>query len=502
MESILKELGLNEIELERDDYVSTPEIEFVKNKIINNKNELGFELSHIKGKKLYFKGIPSKGARNTRYDLLDSIENLFPKNEVVTIKDESPTIKIKVNGKVINFEIKGAGSEFSTNTAQKEGLVIYFYNSDIKDLFTPESLIKNWENLDDEKYFRGLDGTDKSDVKEFLSRYDKNIEEASKNKVALDALNDPLSAALLIKGEYGNEYPLITGKGTFEDIRTDGKELSGLDDKDKWNPGDVYLRLPGKIISKEEAINSSSTLQPIVTFNKNFTNKWGILTNIEGNPAAFVSISLKKEKSAAGKGKGYLKDFDKVRDMEGKLKSITYNLTDEEKEWDEEKFKKEIQTLRDKIEGNILGLDPDVKYEPKGIPTQRARLISKYASLKLLYFVNLEIAQGGGLGMSKAIGSLASYAASLTGVNPTYFKVTGNPNGEANIKTFPSESSAQLKPGTKLEIIDVGSNGAIQIDLTLEILDNAQNRIRDEKFTLNIRSNGTGQNTIELNPSK
>ena len=37
------------------------------------------------------------------YDLLDSIENLFPKNEVVTIKDESPTIKIKVNGKVINF---------------------------------------------------------------------------------------------------------------------------------------------------------------------------------------------------------------------------------------------------------------------------------------------------------------------------------------------------------------------------------------------------------------
>ena len=70
------------------------------------------------------------------------------------------------------------------------------------------------------------------------------------------------------------------------------------------------------------------------------------------------------------------------------------------------------------------------------------------------------------------------------------------------MKPFPSESSAQLKSGTKLEIIDKGSNGSIQIDITLEILDNAQNKIRDEKFTMNIRSNGTGQNTIELNPSK
>ncbi len=188
--------------------------------------------------------------------------------------------------------------------------------------------------------------------------------------------------------------------------------------------------------------------------------------------------------------------------MEGKLKSITYNLTDEEKEWDDKKFKEEIKKLRDQIEGNIKGLDPNVKYDPGDMPTIRARLLSKYASLKLLYFINLEIAQGSGEGMSGVIGSLASYAASLTGVNPTYFKVTGNSKGEASIKPFPAESNAQLKPGTKLEIIDKGSNGSIQIDLTLEVLDNAKNSIRDEKFTMNIRSNGTGQNTIELTPSK
>jgi len=499
LESILEGMGVGVI-LERDDYISTPGVEFIRGEILKNKEKLGFELSHIKGKKLYFKGIPSKGARNTRYDLLDSIENLFPENEVVTIKKESPIIKIKVNDEVITFEVKGAGSEFSTNTAQKEGLVIYFYNSDIKDLFTSESLVKNWESLGDEKYFRGLDGTDKKDVKEFLSRYDKNIEGASKNKVALDALNDPLSAAILIKGEYGNEKDLITGKGEFEDIRRDGAELSGID-KDKWNPGDVYLRLDGSIISKEDAINSPSTLKPIVAFNKNFVNKWGLTTNIENNPAAFVSISLKKEKAAAGKGKGYLKGFD-PQQMEGKLKSITYNLTDEEKEWDDKKFKEEIKKLRDQIEGNIKGLDPNVKYDPGDMPTIRARLLSKYASLKLLYFINLEIAQGSGEGMSGVIGSLASYAASLTGVNPTYFKVTGNSKGEASIKPFPAESNAQLKPGTKLEIIDKGSNGSIQIDLTLEVLDNAKNSIRDEKFTMNIRSNGTGQNTIELNPIK
>jgi hypothetical protein len=501
LESILEGLELNEVELERDDYVSTPEIEFIKEKITNNKNKLGFELSHIKGKKFYFKGIPSKGARNTRYELLDSIKNLFPENEVVTIKKDSPIIKIKINDKVVTFEVKGAGSEFSTNTNQKEGLVIFFYNSDVKDLFTSESLVKNWKDLYNGDYFKGLEDTNKKEVEEFLSRYNKNIEGASKNKVALDALNDPLSAAILIKGEYGNKNPLITGKGTFEDIRTVGKELAKIDDKDKWNPGDVYLRLPGKIITKEEAINSPESLQPIAIFNQNFTNEWGALDNIEDKPAAFVSISLKQEKAAAGKGKGYLKDFD-PQQFNNKLKSITYNLTEEEKEWDDKKIKKEIQKLRDQIEGNIKGLDPNVKYNPGDIPTIRARLLSKYASLKLLYFINLEISQGGGLGMSKAIGSLASYAASLTGVNPTYFKVTGNSKGEASVKRFPAEANAQLKPGTKLEIIDKGSNGGIQIDLTLEVLDNAQNAIRDEKFTMNIRSNGTGQNTIELNPSK
>ena len=87
-------------------------------------------------------------------------------------------------------------------------------------------------------------------------------------------------------------------------------------------------------------------------------------------------------------------------------------------------------------------------------------------------------------------------------MNPTFFKVTGNPTGEASIVRFPGESSAELKPDSDVVINDKMTNGSILIDITITMLDPKTNQNIDKTYTMNIRSNGTGQNTIELSPKK
>ena len=46
------------------------------------------------------------------------------------------------------------------------------------------------------------------------------------------------------------------------------------------------------------------------------------------------------------------------------------------------------------------------------------------------------------------------------------------------------------------------TNGSILIDITITMLDPKTNQNIDKSYTMNIRSNGTGQNTIELSPKK
>ena len=103
-------------------------------------------------------------------------------------------------------------------------------------------------------YYKGI-GTKPDEVQLLLSKFTRNIESAANNKVALATLNDPLSSAIAIKEAYGNEFPLITGAGTFNEVKNTGAELAGLDAKDKWNPGDVFLQLADVKYSKAKSLS-------------------------------------------------------------------------------------------------------------------------------------------------------------------------------------------------------------------------------------------------------
>ena len=77
-----------------------------------------------------------------------------------------------------------------------------------------------------------------------------------------------------------------------------------------------------------------------------------------------------------------------------------------------------------KLKEKLSGGGDNIKYERGPIPTKRSQLLAKFASLKILKFIIFEVAQGGGMGqgLKQSLGAIASYAASLTGVNCSFSK--------------------------------------------------------------------------------
>ena len=198
LENILDEINLFEANTAEGN-------KFIEDIIIKNSEKLGFELDRLDDQnRLYFKGIPSRGQREIRVDLLNIIGSLLPDNDFINITKETPAFTVVIDGKKHTFTVKGAGSEYSTSTLQKEGLVIFFYNSPINELFTPESLIENVEVLSGD-YYKGI-GTNPDEVQLLLSKFTRNIESAANNKVALATLNVPLSSDIAIKKAFGNEF--------------------------------------------------------------------------------------------------------------------------------------------------------------------------------------------------------------------------------------------------------------------------------------------------------
>ena len=460
-----------------------------KDEIIDiiSKSNLNKGLAGVNKNILKFFDIPTAttdNSLNIRNSLLDDLKDLFQNTDYeVEIfqslkKDKTPQITFSKEGnKIETFLVKGAGGVWVKETTQKEGLVIFFYNSSVKNLFTLDSLKKDFPTLFNNRkdYYRGLEST-KSDVDRYLSVFNDNLENIDKE--ALKAINDPLSSAIRIKGGYGNDNAMITGKGTFDNVRKEGSQLSGLPE-DKWNPGDVYIQL------EDGKYNSSKT---IVQFNLNFTSEWGITKNAENEDASFVSISLKEEKSAAGKGKSYLEQFTETFD-DIIYKGDDYNLTKEEKDFlnkaTNEEIKDKIEEIQSMIGSNYT--DDRIKYDLDSPPTKTDQLKTKYAAVKALKFLVINVANDTKTSnFYDAISSISSYAASLNGKNCSFFKVSGNPTGIAKMDPYPAETTGKITGPIKIE--DKSSAGGIDISFTLKVIDPKGNDVSEARKKLTIRS--------------
>ena len=461
MESILKEkfgIILENVELE--------------NFLINSGLFKDYGDLEIKGNSIKFSDIPPRGSNsdNLRNEVYVLLQQLADDSEEITdytrgkLGSSIGRAEFKFKGKQYLLPVKGTGKDSDTDTDVKEALVSMFYASNIDSPFTTENFDSRIEQLI-EGFSGGIPGeTGKATAK--VIKFLESIQDKNSAKT-IKFINQPLSSALAIKEVYPGQKIIRTG--LFDEIRTKAKQLTGLP-ADKWCPGDLYVQLGSVDISNADNIEIINDL---------FADEWG------DDSKPLVAVSLKQEKAQGGKAKALLQKYTKVKD--------DYNLTKEEQNYTPEQYREGIKNLRPKIQSLVAGND-NIIYNLVGEEVEDSKLKGKYAALKSIEFLfrifpNQKV--------DDAVVALAGFALSLTGVNPTFFKLTGKSSGEpASVETFKRGSNVILYniegEYEPIEIIDTPSFGGLKLKFKIEKGGDIYNVL------LNARNNGTTQGTLEI----
>jgi len=433
--------------------------------------------------KAYFKNVNTKDKKGRRdiLTLLTTAEGI--KNGEVMPKyvgwSSIGYSKLNTDFGEVNISPKGF-SENATTTNVKEGLVIPFYYSSLKDLITEdtfESSIK--ATIKATIVNEELIGPKLSaELLEYLNSLENT-------KANIKIINQPLSQALAIYKAYPERYELNRG-----DILNDYRQFASQQlsmNYDKWCPADLYLiiREGGAKARLKKAIIASKKDTPgsaIEVLNNSFNEKWGgILKPITG-------ISLKFEKAQGGKAKSYLETIANSK--------TEYNLNKEEKEYSEQEYLDGIEAGRKKLASQVKGVDgieyivlKSEKAAKKDIETLR----SKFAGLKCLNFFFSKFPKDK---YDDALLGLSAFAMSLSDTSPAFFKVKGSTTGEAEVEPFPRGASLSLlENGDEYEMItieDSPTNGEIAIKMKVSKGGDPQSVI------IKARSGGGMQGTMEL----
>ncbi len=338
-----------------------------------------------------------------------------------------------------------------------------FYASSIDSPFNSENFDSRIEQLI-EAFQKGIPG-ETNDVKKEVIEF---LEGAQNTTRFIKFLNQPLSSALAIKKVYPGQKLIRTGD--FDEIRTKAIEITGYP-ADKWCPGDLYVEIssPGNI----------QAIEGVETLNDLFNDFWG------ENKKPLVAVSLKQEAAQGGKAKAMLQQFTKVKN--------DYNLTKEEKNFTPDEYREGIEELRPKIQALVANND-NIEYNFTDGEIIDDRTRGKYAALKSIEFLfrmfpNQKV--------DDAVVALAGFALSLTGVNPTFFKLTGKSSGEpAKVETFERGAAVELfgidGDYEPIEIIDTPTFGGLKLDFMVEKAGEIHTVL------LNARNNGTTQGTLEI----
>ena len=468
LETILKELGVNLI-LENNDLIN------ILNKS-GNFSEYGDISSSGKNTiELTFSNVPSTGAQSKqqRQEIYDLIKQMSDKGGDISGFKKLPTgssigsAEIVFKGKPLKIVIKGTPGESSSDTDVKEALVSLFYITNIDSPFNQENYNSRIESLI-EISSKGIAG-ESSGASEKVTTFLTAISE--KNTSAnINFINQPLSSALAIKEKYPNQKLIRTG--IFNTIRSKASQLTGLP-ADKWCPGDVYVQL--------NEVENIEQVDNIEILNRYFNDAWGSKEN------PLVAVSLKQEVAQGGKAKALLNKYTKVKN--------DYNLTDDEINFKEEQYKQGINRLRNNVQSLVKG-NENIIYDLQNgeLKNDIGFLRGKYAALKSIEFLFKQFPTDE---VDEAIVALVGFALSLSGVNPTFFKVTGQKSGApGKVDIFPKGEcivlyniDGEYEP---IKIIDSPSFGGLKMDFKIE------KGGKPYSVSINARNNGNVQGTLEV----
>mgnify|MGYP001399517635 CR=1 FL=1 len=248
---------------------------------------------------------------------------------------------------------------------------IAFYNAlqqgwnSSQEPFNEDNLLDLIGDLREINYSRGL-GKDASKVTKYLNLFDID---SSSSKSAQTALNDPFSSALRIFNDY-SDYELIR-EDEFDKLRAVAYKLTGFP-SDKWNPGDVYIKLSPVDMESVEKTDATEWIK----LTELFVNNWG------DTDAPLVSVSLKQEKAQGGKAKSFLQKFQPEVIADGL--PLTYQLTDEEMNYTDDQYDEAINKYKTKVNAINKG---DFLFQVGDNPSKTEQKKFKLAAYKALDYL-------------------------------------------------------------------------------------------------------------------
>ena len=380
-------------------------------------------------------------------------------------------------------------SEDETSTNIKEGLVVYFYYSDVNDIPNSNNFKLIIDNL-----LNDVQGKipEESLGKEVIDEINNYLTNLPTNKKTLDDLIDCWSSAIFIKNRLGGNSYIVSRNKIFNDIRTLGSKLTRFQ-ADKWCPGDIYLidpsvikEIPGYIKEIYKNIQDDSIERLNLLFRHELESK---ITEEDPIIGSIIAISLKKQQAQGGKAKQFMKSLTKDEKE--------YNVTKSELELPVKDVISAIETYRKNIKNSCLksevtiDLIQDTDYTGEGVEDA---IRSKFASIKLAHKL---LADPSTLddNLLKSVG----FGMSLTGLNPTFFKITGNSKGVAKYEKFPAKELITLEDGglghkdSIIKITDSNSNSSIIFNLKIR---KGEDPPKYVQFVC--RPNGNIQSTLEI----
>jgi len=468
LESLLEKVGVKVL-VENQDLVNTL-------KTSGKFNDYGDISSEGKSTlTLTFSNIPSTGAQSKeqRQEIYNLIKQLsdegkgISKFEKLSTGSSIGSAKVDFDGKRYTLVIKGTSDESSSDTDVKEALVSLFYTTNIDSPFDKENYESRINSLI-EITSNGISG-ESSEAAKKVNNFLTAI--SSKNTPTnINFINQPLSSALAIKEVYPGKKLVRTG--IFNSIRAKANQLTGLP-ADKWCPGDLYVQL--KEVTGLESVDNIEIL------NDYFNDEWG------GSDKPLTAVSLKQEVAQGGKAKALLNKYTKVKN--------DYNLTSDEINYKEEQYKQGINRLRNSIQ-SLVKSNENIVYDLQSgeLKNDIGFLRGKYAALKSIEFLFKQFPNDE---VDDAIVALAGFALSLSGVNPTFFKVTGQKSGTpGKVDKFPRGEGIVLYnidgDYEPIKITDSPTYGGLKMDFKIE------KGGQPYSVSLTARNNGSTQGTLEI----
>ena len=470
LESILNDILNEEVILENQELISL---------IKSNITDYGdLDASGKDTLKLVFSDIPNRGAQSDsmRRDVYDELKSLVDKEDLLSDFKKLATgsslgsVTVNFNNKTYKLIVKGASDASSSDTDVKEALVSLFYATTVDSPFTKENYEERVNSLI-EIAGKGIPGETSEASQKVVAYLEATGGDNKSSNVTF--INQPLSSALAIKDVYPGQKLIRTG--IFDQIRSKAQALTGLP-ADKWNPGDLYVQLGDVSVPEGDSIELCNEL---------FNDEWG------GDSKPLTSVSLKQADAQGGKAKALLNKYTKVKD--------DYNLTKDEISYNDEEYLNGIKELREKIQ-QLVGSNPNIEYDldNENLKSETRFLRGKFAALKSVEFLFRQFENSQ---VDDAIVALVGFALSLSGVNPTFFKVTGQKSGEpGNVDKFPRGQNVVLYnidgDFEPIQINDSSSFGGLKIDFKIEKGGNPYS------VSINARNNGNTQGTLEVQKIK